>query len=230
MLAVEVDRGLHGPVGGALPRHHLDQRQHLRRVERVADQQPLGGAHLPREVAGHERRGRGGDQRALGHDRLDAGEQLLLERQPLGGVLLDDVGTADGVLDVGRAPRSARAARRGRRPASGLGAGELPHRVVDLAADVGPRDPAPAPTCRARRTASPTTARWCPRRSPRRCAAPSHGASPALEPVPPPIRAHPRPDGDRSATGPRAGPRAAPPAGPGGCAPATRAGRRSAPR
>jgi hypothetical protein len=110
-LVVHGDDGLAGvpvEVGGPGDRvgrgrgaaDHLDQRDEVRRVERVPDHGPLGmgalGLHLAHGVAG---RG-GGDHDVDRGRRVDVGQQGALELEVLGRALLDEVGTCAGRAQV----------------------------------------------------------------------------------------------------------------------------------
>ena len=89
--------------GGARAADDLDQRDQVRRVERVPDHGPLGvGAlvlHLAHPVARRRRR----DHDALGGRGVDVGEQRALELEVLRRALLDEVrlraGRGQVVLD-----------------------------------------------------------------------------------------------------------------------------------
>ena len=82
---------------GLLPRHQLDQRQQVDRVEGVRHDQPTGCGHLGLQVCGHDARGgRGND--AIRVHRLDLGIDLALDLDPLRHRLDDQVCTRRGLF------------------------------------------------------------------------------------------------------------------------------------
>ena len=86
---------------GALAGNDLDQRDQVRRVERMPDQQPARILHQAALFAGRARRARRQQQRVARHGRLDACPQRLLPLGLLGAVLLHQIGTGDGALEIG---------------------------------------------------------------------------------------------------------------------------------
>ena len=105
-LAAEPDRPLaergveaRGPVDhrrvGLFAADHLDQRDQMGRVERVADDVALR-AHAPRlQLARHQARGARGEHRVLRERALDLGKERSLGGEILRAVLLDEAGVLD---------------------------------------------------------------------------------------------------------------------------------------
>ncbi|ALE77350.1 hypothetical protein WY02_01420 [Pseudonocardia sp. AL041005-10] len=112
-LLVDLDRvladraqELRGPrdavARGALPGDELHQRQDVRRVERVRDEQPGCGVVVEPggDVGGQDPRGGAEQQRTGGGVRGRGRPDVLLHLQALGSLLLDDVGTGHGAGEV----------------------------------------------------------------------------------------------------------------------------------
>ena len=107
----------------AFARAHLDERQQVDGVERVADDQPLGPGHVGGQPRRQQPGGRGRDDRVGGRGAAGPRQQLALERLALGCALLDQLRALDGILDGGHErQRALGRERRGRQPSPGSAA------------------------------------------------------------------------------------------------------------
>ncbi|GAA3475979.1 hypothetical protein GCM10018966_005060 [Streptomyces yanii] len=98
---VEVDGALHGLQTGLLAPDDLHQRNEVRRVEGMADDESSGLPQRLGDVGGADA-GRGAEQQGVGGSGpLDAAEQVLFDVQTFGAVLLDGVCVRDCPLEVG---------------------------------------------------------------------------------------------------------------------------------
>jgi hypothetical protein len=79
----------------ALVPHHLHERDQVRRVERVPENQARRVRPAALQLAESQPRRRGGDDHIVGKDRLDRGVQVVLRRDPFGDALLHELGTVD---------------------------------------------------------------------------------------------------------------------------------------
>jgi hypothetical protein len=78
-------------VGGDDSANNLDELHHRRRVEEVHPQDPRGLLRGDGKLGDREGRGVGGEDRVVGDDRIERGEDLLLEGQVLGNRLDDEL-------------------------------------------------------------------------------------------------------------------------------------------
>ena len=78
-------------------RHHLDERDDVRRVEPVGDQEALGALDGVHQVRGRDRRARGGQDRVGREPPREAPEDVPLEVEELGQRLLDEVARSEPV-------------------------------------------------------------------------------------------------------------------------------------
>jgi hypothetical protein len=107
-LARNLDRdlpdALEETVGGILrlrsgrfAAHDLDQRDEMRWIERMRDEDTLRPDATPLQIARHQGRCAAADQHIRVRDGIDVGQQRLLQRQPLRRILLNVVTAGDGI-------------------------------------------------------------------------------------------------------------------------------------
>ncbi len=86
---------------GGLAADDLDEGDEVRWVEGMADEDPLRVGAVALQLARAEAGRARGDQRRRFRGGVDVCEQLDLVAEPLGSILLDEVGGRDGVVDRG---------------------------------------------------------------------------------------------------------------------------------
>ncbi len=77
---------------GSLAADHFNQRNEMRRIERMTDHAALGMTATRLQPADQQPRGTRSDDHFGRQDRIDPGEERLLDRLALGAILLNEIG------------------------------------------------------------------------------------------------------------------------------------------
>src|ERR1700733_3586982 len=97
--AIEVQRSLDRVRRGLLAASHLDEWNEVGRVERMAEHDTLRVARTyVLELADRDRRRARGQQRIGWRGLVEAAEEITLDVEPLGAILLREAGVGDRVF------------------------------------------------------------------------------------------------------------------------------------